>query len=119
VQEESGSKIDQLKRWMAENRTMLKSAGVEIIEATYSGSGDDGCFDGAQSLGENSVLINYKVPAEIETLLEALAAELATPGYEDNDGGGGEIRLIVDTGTITHESYYYSVERSPDKYQEL
>ncbi|WP_158790022.1 hypothetical protein [Granulicella sp. L60] len=59
------------------------------------------------------------MPSEIETLLEELVEELATPGYQDNDGGGGEIQLVVDTGTITHGSYYHVVERNPDEYQEF
>lgn len=119
MQDEPSSNITQLKDWMAQNQTSLKEAGVAIVEARYSGSGDEGNFDGVGALGENELPNDYKVPAEIVALLEALADELATPGYQDNDGGGGEIRLIVDTGVITHASYHYIVERNADECQEF
>lgn len=117
MHDETRSKIDQLKRWLAENQTMLKTAGVATIVATYGG--DEGSFDGAEAVDDEGGDTDYTVPAEIQALLQTLADVLATPGYQDNDGGGGEIQLVVDTGAITHESYYYSVERHPDECQEF
>jgi hypothetical protein len=92
---------------------------VATIVATYSGSGDEGSFDGVEVVNADGLDSDYKVPADIQTLIEALADELATPHYQDNDGGGGEIHLVVDTGAITHESYYYIVERNQDECQEF
>jgi len=119
MQDERGSTITRLKEWMTQNQTALKGAGVAILEASYSGSGDEGNFDGVEALSGDELPRDYEVPTEIETLLEALADDLATPGYQNNDGGGGQVRLIVDTGMITHESYYYSVERNADEYREF
>lgn len=61
----------------------------------------------------------YELPEEISALIEAVAEELEMPGYANGDGGGGEIRLTVDTGIIAHESYYYATVRNEDEHQEF
>ena len=32
--------------------------------------------------------------------------ELASPDYEEGDGGGGEIKLIVSSGQLLHSHYF-------------
>lgn len=106
------STIDRLKQWLSESRQSLESAGVAVIEGTYRGDGDEGNFESATALDAQGLPVTYEMPHRIVELLELLADELAPSGYEDGDGGGGEIRLHVDTGSITHQAYFFSMERT-------
>lgn len=105
--EEDLSTIDQLKQWLSENKQSLESAGVAVIRGTYSGEGDEGNFEGATALGGTGLHVQYDLPTEIADLIESLVDEIASPNYMDGDGGGGEFRLHVDTGSITHQSYFF------------
>ena len=110
---ESPIGVAQLKQWLSENRQALETAGVAVIEGTYLGDGDEGHFQEIDVIDSQGLHIDFDLPEKIADLIESLADELAPPGYEDGDGGGGEVRLNVNTGSITHESYYLVFERSP------
>lgn len=103
--------LDQLKQWLSSSRQDLKDAGVVAIIGTYSGEGDDGRFEEIRVIGEDEQDIDYKLPECVEGLIEQLEPELAPQGYENGDGGGGEFRLEVESGKITHESYFLSITR--------
>ena len=105
------SALDQLKQWLSSSRQELKDAGVVAIIGTYSGEGDDGRFEEIRVIGEDEQDIDYKLPESVEGLIEQLEPELAPQGYENGDGGGGEFRLDVESGKITHESYFLSITR--------
>ena len=105
------SALDQLKQWLSSSRQELKDAGVVAIIGTYSGEGDDGRFEEIRIIGEDEQDIDYQLPESVEGLIEQLEPELAPQGYENGDGGGGEFRLEVESGKITHESYFLSITR--------
>jgi hypothetical protein len=107
--EEDLSTIDRLKQWLSESRQALESAGIAVIQGTYRGDGDEGNFEDAIALDGTGLPVPYSLPIEIVELMESLVDEVATPGYMDGDGGGGEIRLHVGTGSITHQSYFLSI----------
>jgi hypothetical protein len=110
--EKEPSTIDRLKQWLSENGQSLEGAGVAVIEGTYHGDGDEGNFDSVVTLDAQRLPVSFNVPHRVVKLIELLADELAPAGYEDGDGGGGEIRLHVDTGSITHQAYFFSIERT-------
>jgi hypothetical protein len=93
--------VSQLKHWLTQEQPALKAAGVTEIVGEYSGSGDEGYFQGIYAMGGN-----YQVPENIEKLIEQLSDLVHEPGYENNDGGGGSIKLNVEQGTIVHSSYW-------------
>jgi hypothetical protein len=105
------SAVDQLKQWLSSSRQELIDAGVVAIIGTYSGEGDDGRFEEIRVIGGDEQDIEYKLPESVEGLIEQLEPELAPQGYENGDGGGGEFRLEVESGKITHESYFLSINR--------
>lgn len=109
--------VQQLKDWLAKEREGLLAANVATIVAAYSGSSDEGMYEGAVVLDERGLAVKYEVPAEIEALLERAVDTLAPAGYEINEGGGGEIRLFSSSGTISHRSYFVTIEyNSEDAY---
>jgi len=105
------SALDQLKQWLSTSRQELKDTGVMAIIGTFSGEGDDGRFEEIRVIGEDERDIEYKLPESAQGLIEQLEPELAPQGYENGDGGGGEFRLEVESGKITHESYFLSITR--------
>jgi hypothetical protein len=100
-----------LKRWLAKNRRRLVRAGVVTITASYSGQGDEGRFDGFRVIDRNGIEIHFVLGMEFRDLVETLINDVARPGFDQNLGGGGEIRISIDTNTITHDSYYIVEER--------
>ena len=105
------SEVKQLKQWLAQEKRALAAAGVTSIVGEYSGSGDEGNFNGVCVVGPNGFPSKYKLPPNIYELIEKVTDLMAMPGYEINDGGGGSITLNVEKGTIVHESYALIVER--------
>jgi len=104
--------IEQLKQWLRDNRQALIDARISVFEATYEGDGDEGNFQGIEALDNQGVPLEYSLPTDIEDLIESLADRLALPDYQDGTGGGGELRLQVEDGSITHEAYSFVIERS-------
>jgi hypothetical protein len=100
-----------LKLWLRKNRRRLVRAGVATITASYSGQGDHGRFDGFRVIDRNGIEIYYDLGMEFRDLVETLLKDVALPDFEQNLGGGGEIRCSIDTNTITHDSYYIVEER--------
>lgn len=103
--------INTLKAWLADNRQRLLDAGVSFILGGYEGSGDEGRFDELRILSESGLDVDFDLPQESAKLIEELCDAVAPDGYENGDGGGGEVRLSVEAGTIVHRSYYYEVVR--------
>jgi hypothetical protein len=108
--------VNKLKAWVAARREELLGGGIATIIARYSGEGDQGWLD--QDIDFLTGDVNAAKPFELDALetlrplFEALHDELAPPGYENDDGGGGEFTLNVATGVLTHESYFFCTERS-------
>ena len=94
-----------------QEKKALAAAGVTSIVGEYSGFGDEGNFNGVFAVGHNGSPAKYEVPEKIEGLIEQVADIMATPGYQNNGGGGGTITLDVETCSIVHQSYNLVVER--------
>ena len=109
---DESTKVAQLKQWLHANRQALLDAGVSVIEGTYQGEGDEGLFQGITTLNAEGLQLDYSVPEEIVDLIEGLAEDLAPADYEIGDGGGGELSLRVEDASITHEAYWFVIERS-------
>jgi hypothetical protein len=117
MQAEDNSPVQQLKDWLAKEREGLLAANVSQMVATYSGSGDEGMYEGICIADDRGRPVEYSMPEKVETLIEEAIDTLALSGYENNEGGGGEIRLFPRTGSITHQSYFNTIEyRDEDEY---
>ena len=100
----------------------LTAAGIAVVTITFDGYGDSGQFEAPHALTAQNIEAPIPVDqlsieivafgsdtATIETvktgdLVERLAYEFLEAkhdGWEDNDGGFGEFRFDVASGTIT------------------
>ena len=98
--------VAKLKSWVAENKAVLQEQGVDEIVGVYSGSGDEGCFDCVEAAKSDGMPAEYDVSSRIEKLLEDLYDSAVDSGYQDNEGGGGQLILEIETGKVRHTSYY-------------
>ena len=116
---EKGRAISQLKDWVTTHRTELLQSGIHTIVATYSGDGDSGCLDDTIEFvdGQGKAAQRYEAE-DLYPLFEALYDALAPEGYENNEGGGEEFSVEIAAGSITHESYYLTIERSDNFVEE-
>jgi hypothetical protein len=107
------SAVGKLKAWIADNLEVLKATNIVTIIGEYSGSGDEGQWDGLSAEPIDAIVnLDRDKFGELETLMDAACDELAEPGYQDGDGGGGDLKLIVSSGKLLHSSYFYETTRS-------
>jgi hypothetical protein len=104
--------VEQLKEWVADNLQTLQAAKFESIVGEYSGDGNEGnwggvCFEPAGAWKH----LDEKLRNEIGELMDA-HVELAAEEYEEGDGGGGEIKLIVSSGQLLHSAYNFETVRA-------
>ena len=103
--------VEKLKAWVAENLEALKATNITTITGEYSGSGDEGQWEGVIFEPAERKL-DAALLARVDELMEAATDELSESGYENGDGGGGEIKLIVATGKLLRSEYFYDTTRS-------
>jgi len=103
---------------------VLKKDGVKIIEISYTGSGDEGQTDGVTLQPNNIVCtktiniqrrIHYNKPetttvaVPINEILDEIGWDIVDSsihsGFHNGDGGGGVIKIDVETGKITLSHY--------------
>lgn len=116
-----------LKQNIAALAAAMKKSGLETIEVEYRGSGDSGddlehnyevpdCLVPWRSIFRkyDSELLDWVEVDETtevdfdtaaEEVLEALIDYRGNSGYENNDGGGGCLRVRAD-GTFEYEHYF-------------
>lgn len=88
----------------------LLAAGVRRIEADFSGSGDSGDMY-AITYRDTSASINYPTSAvslretEFFRLVEEFFSEKCTCDWYNDEGGGGELVLHLDTMSYSLTSY--------------
>lgn len=118
--------VDKLKAWLAQNREELEEMGVHEVYGEYSGSGDSGQFDGISTYPnglEGSLPplrgIDPLVTEGLEDIFDAVTDQVATPGFENNDGGGGTITVDVRNNRIFHTAYYYETVRTDEEAVDL
>jgi hypothetical protein len=105
--------VENLKKWVAENLQALQAAGVEVVLGEYSGDGDEGSWGGVSFEPAGAwKKLDEELRDEIGELMDDAHMELATPEYEEGDGGGGEIKLIVSSGQLLHSAYNFETARS-------
>jgi hypothetical protein len=79
----------------------LRSAGVQQVRASFSGSNDEGDVYGiAVAIGDESEELAWDDPRR-ETLQDAIESELPS-GWEQGSGGAGTATLHVATGRVTY-----------------
>jgi len=106
----------------------LEARGITSVTVLYEGSGDSGGIEDLSPMptnasleGDVTVLRNSWEKAELVSeavplreLLEDTAMQIVSfdhGGWENNEGGGGEVTWDVAEKTVTLEHYDYFVER--------
>jgi hypothetical protein len=103
---------------------VLKLDGVKEIEINYSGSGDEGQTDHIEMKPSNIVCtktiniqrrIHYNKPetmtvsVPVREILDEIGWDIVDSsihtGFHNGDGGGGTIKIDVETGKITLSHY--------------
>jgi hypothetical protein len=119
--ESKESSVGQLKQWIRDHHKDLSTHHVATIVAEYHGEGDEGCLGSLGVLDQSGGLVPRETAAlffdALWPLFESIHDALAPQGYEINEGGGGEFRADVQTGTLTHTSYDLVTERV-DRFEE-
>ena len=95
--------------------SVLRDAGVDDVTVEYSGGGDSGCYDGVTIDGEpfdESVVEGVEEGRLANYLMRFVDDEFS--GWENNDGGRGEVVLNVPEGKIqiNHTRFYTSEDCS-------
>jgi hypothetical protein len=97
----------------------LKKRGVAVVEARYSGHGDSGCVETVEYFDAKKQLVTVQdsrspKARKIEDVLE----EFLPSGFENNDGGQGEITIDIEAGTVTieHQENFVEHEDSTMEY---
>lgn len=85
---------------------LLTAQGVTQIEATYDAYGDSGNVENID-LTPDSVTLDETTDSNLRDLLWSVVYDLH-PGFENNDGGDGEITwdLVEDTMSIDHRERF-------------
>ena len=115
----------------------LQKEGVKTVTVSYGGYGDSGEIESTTVVPEvdfNDKKLSFLLTTQIyqnkkwfdkeETIeldlvnaIDHIAYEIQAAhnaGYENNEGGGGEITFNVESKVVQHEHYYNTVERVED-----
>ena len=109
--------VSTVKKFIVEHKAELDSAGVTGFEVYYSGEGDEGQVEDVLVLYSPEAMADpdrndkYSLPSEIKKILNDLEPE---DSYGDNEGGGGTVTFIVETGKVVHSHYDRVIECSYD-----
>ncbi len=97
----------------------LKKHGVATVESRYSGYGDSGCIETVEYFDAKKQLMTVpesrsKKAPRIEDVLH----DFLPSGFENNDGGQGEITIDLENATVTinHQENYVEHEDSTMEY---
>jgi hypothetical protein len=108
-----------LMAWRDKHSDELKEKSVALVEANFDGSGDEGSL--REVTAQRSLEPGTLDPADLEDVtrqeLWDIIAELDVSDY-DNEGGGADIRFVIETGILTRSTYYYMTERQYEPREE-
>ncbi len=98
----------------------LKQWGVAKIHAEYSGYGDSGCIDHIAYLDQNDQPLSMDMVRSASDLeIENVLYEFLPSGFENNEGGQGDVYINVQAGTVKleHEENYTETTSSTDQWE--
>lgn len=107
----------QIKEYCKE----LYKHGWKEIVVKYSGSGDS-CDDFEAKIwneeDEFAMTDVDSLPNELIKKVQDAIWDLLPPGFENNEGGTGEVKIDIETGKITveHDQYYTECSHTSDTY---
>src|SRR5438128_2591555 len=114
--------IEAVKNYLITNRQALLDKGIAMVQADYSGSGDEGYVNTIMAFGPAKdgrfvdQLPTKVIPQDLHSLLSRLDPE---DGYENGTGGGGSFSCHVEDARIRHESYNYVEETVDNEAEEF
>jgi hypothetical protein len=98
---------DRAAMWRTSIGPRLAALGAVAIEYTYSGYGDAGAdWDLTAYRRADGMEEDFDLPAEMVPEIGEWCEAFVESDYEMDAGGGGTVRVTVETGFLTHDSYY-------------
>jgi hypothetical protein len=97
----------------------LKQWGVAKVKAEYSGYGDSGCINHIAYLDSQDQPVNMDlVRAASDPEIERVLYEFLPSGFENNDGGQGDVMIDVQSGTVKldHQENYTETKDSSQEF---
>lgn len=103
----------------------LYEQGVRLVRVHFSGGGDSGdidsvdCYDDVETKQSHDKLADDFDEDGFRDALHALITSKVTHDWYNNEGGGGEININLETCNLSVRSYYYeTVEHDGDCFEE-
>lgn len=113
-------KLENWKELSAE----LMLAGVRTVEATYSGAGDEGYIDECVLYGEDREVLGSgservfngegDLTNEVMGFVDQVIDASGHAGYENNEGGGGNLLIDLSSGVVRLHHYDFVEEQVDD-----
>jgi hypothetical protein len=97
----------------------LKKLGVATVECRYSGYGDSGSIETVEYFDAKNQLVTVPESRSKKTRpIEDVLNDFLPTGFENNDGGQGEITIDLEDGTVTinHQENYIEHDDSTMEY---
>lgn len=109
--------VKNLKEYCKE----LYKHGWKEIVVNYSGSGDScDSFEATICNEEDEFALTdvTSLPGGLIKKVEDAIWDLLPSGFENNEGGSGEVKIDIETGKITveHDQYYIESTHTSEKY---
>jgi hypothetical protein len=102
--------IDKSANTRVSLRITLMSTGAKKVTVAYSGYGDSGQIDEVFAYDAADVVVDIpeNLSDDLENVAWALVSYFQHDGFENNEGGNGEIEwdLVQDHVTYTHNDAY-------------
>ena len=113
--------VEEARRTLAvEVIPALLACGVANIEVAYSGYGDSGAIDGVQFRDAAGLrVVRDNIPQGVRENLETCAYAFLPAGFENNDGGQGNLTIDLPTRKITlqHEQNEVVAQQSTREWE--
>jgi hypothetical protein len=97
----------------------LKKLGVATVECRYSGYGDSGSVETVEYFDADHKPVTVRESRSKKTRpIEYVLDDFLPSGFENNDGGQGDITIDIEAGTVTieHQQNYTEHDDSTMEY---
>ena len=116
IEDSRQARLAELKLERAKLREQLQALGVTRLEANYSGYGDSGNVDDIELYSGEALLKPEHHTEELTDFVWGLAYN-TSPGFENNEGGDGELSWDIEADEVTIEHRTFFIESSSETFE--
>jgi hypothetical protein len=95
----------------------LMLAGIQVVTYEYEGSGDSGEIQELKAFSDKECDVEVAIPEAYREDLEGSFSFLEPSGYENNDGGYGNMKLICAELRIEHSHDQRIIETEHESFE--